>query len=56
MKDLHRWLVIVLLLSFPVCGFCDEVEDLRKQLPSASNEERLSILQKIFNFSLITEK
>ena len=55
MKDLHRWLVIVLLLSFPVCGFCDEVEDLRKQLPSASNEERLSILQKIFNFSLETD-
>ena len=55
MKNPHRWLVIVLLLSFPVCGFCDEVEDLRKQLPSASNEERLSILQKIFNFSLETD-
>ena len=55
MKNLHRWLVIVLLLSFPVCGFCDKAEDLRKQLPSANKEERLGILQKLYDLSLETD-
>ena len=55
MKNLHRWLVIVLLLSFPFCGFCDQAEDLRKQLPSANKEERLGILQKLYDLSLETD-
>ena len=53
--NINRWLVTLFFLTATVCVFGDEVEDLRKRLPSANNEERLSILQKLYNFSLETD-
>ena len=49
--NLNRWLIMLLLSISTVSIFADETEELRKLLPKAEGDERINILQKIYDLS-----
>ena len=55
MKFIRLTTTLLLFLSTSVCIFADDIEILRKQLPKASNSERMDIYTKIYYRSLETD-